>query len=894
MAEENRFKDLPSRYDPSKVESGIYQIWEKAGYFNADRDSYRRPYTIVIPPPNVTGILHMGHALNNTYQDILIRYHRMLGYNALWMPGTDHAGIATQNVVERKLAKQGLRRQDLGREKFVQEVWNWKEEYGSTIIRQLKRLGASCDWRRLRFTMDSDYSLAVRYVFVHLYKKGLIYQGNYIINWCPRCHTALADEEAPKKETQGKLYYVRYPIKDRKEEFIVVATTRPETILGDTAVAVNPGDKRYKDLVGKKVILPIINREIPIIADDYVDPEFGTGAVKITPAHDPDDFWVGKRHNLDAPVVIDSEGKMTDLAGPYKGLDRFECRKQIISDLQRLGLVEKIEDYIHNVGHCYRCDTVIEPYLSRQWFVKMKPLAEPAIKAVKEGRIRFIPSRWTKVYLNWMENIQDWCISRQIWWGHRIPVWYCVDKGGNRTDCPPIVEMEDPKVCPNCGNTNLVQDGDVLDTWFSSWLWPFATFYWPKDDPDVKADLEYFYPTNTLVTAPEILFFWVARMIMAGLEFMGEIPFSDVYLHGTVRDDTGRKMSKSLGNIIDPLEIIEEMGADALRFSLISITAVGQDVYLSRSKFELGRNFTNKIWNATRYILSHLLPEVRDTDWEKGLLTLEDRWILDCLSQTIEKVNDALKNYRFNESANLLYDFFWHQFCDWYIEATKIDRGKEIKVNQQKILLYVLEHFLRLLHPFMPFITEEIYQRLKEVMNLSGQTIMLMPYPQEGGRKDPGARQRFELVKSLIYHLRNMRTQVSLRPSDRPDVLLSGPKAREVLESVELVRFLARVGKVEEIEEGKRPSESLAGVLPGLEFFLVLSGLVDVKREKERVRQQIQETQNAIEKKELLLSNANFTNRAPKNVVEEERRKLEELRDTLKRLEALYDDLKGD
>ncbi len=890
---ENRVRDLPSRYDPSKVEEKIYQRWEKAGYFNADRDPNRKPYTIVIPPPNVTGILHMGHALNNTYQDILIRYHRMRGYNALWMPGTDHAGIATQNVVERKLAKQGLRRQDLGREKFVQEVWKWKEEYGSTIIRQLKRLGASCDWRRLRFTMDSDYSIAVRYVFVHLYKKGLIYQGNYIINWCPRCHTALADEEAPKKETRGKLYYVRYPIKGEKKEFIVVATTRPETILGDTAVAVNPNDERYKDLIGKKVILPIVNREIPIIADDYVDPEFGTGAVKITPAHDPDDFWVGKRHNLDAPVVIDSEGKMTELAGPYKGLDRFECRKQIVSDLQELRLIEKIEDYVHNVGHCYRCDTVIEPYLSRQWFVKMKPLAEPAIKAVKGGKIRFIPSRWTKVYLNWMENIQDWCISRQIWWGHRIPVWYCVDKDGNRTNCPPIVEMEDPKVCPNCGNTNLLQDEDVLDTWFSSWLWPFATFYWPKDDPDVKADLEYFYPTNTLVTAPEILFFWVARMIMAGLEFMGEIPFSDVYLHGTVRDDTGRKMSKSLGNIIDPLEIIEEMGADALRFSLISITAVGQDVYLSRSKFELGRNFTNKIWNATRYIFSNLLPEVKDVDWEERYLTLEDKWILDSLSQTVEKVNVALQNYRFNESANLVYDFFWHQFCDWYIEATKIDRGKEIKVNQQKILLYVLEHFLRLLHPFMPFITEEIYQRLKEVMNLSGQTIMLMPYPQEGGRKDPDARQRFELVKSLVYHLRNMRTQVSLRPTDRPDVLLSGPKAREVLESVELVRFLARVGKVEEIEEGQRPSESLAGVLPGLEFFLMLSGLVDVEKEKERVKHQIEETRKAIEKKESLLNNPNFLTRAPKNVVEGEKKKLEELNDTLKRLEALYDGLKG-
>ncbi len=891
---ENRFKDLPSRYDPSKVEERIYQDWEKGGYFNADRDPSRRPYTIVIPPPNVTGILHMGHALNNTYQDILIRYHRMLGYNALWMPGTDHAGIATQNVVERKLAKQGLRRQDLGREKFVEEVWKWKEEYGSTIIRQLKRLGASCDWRRTRFTMDPDYSLAVRYVFVHLYKKGLIYQGNYIINWCPRCHTALADEEAPKKETQGKLYYVRYPIKGEKDRFIVVATTRPETILGDTAVAVNPKDERYKDLIGKTAILPILGREIPIIADDYVDPEFGTGAVKITPAHDPDDFWVGKRHDLSAPVVIDSEGKMTELAGPYAGLDRFECRKRIVEDLAKEGLLEKVEDYIHNVGHCYRCDTVIEPYLSRQWFVKMKPLAEPAIKVVKEGKIRFIPKRWTKVYLNWMENIQDWCISRQIWWGHRIPVWYCVDKEGNRTDCPPIVEMEEPKACPNCGNTNLIQDEDVLDTWFSSWLWPFATFYWPKDDPEVKADLDYFYPTNTLVTAPEILFFWVARMIMAGLEFMGEIPFSDVYLHGTVRDDTGKKMSKSLGNIIDPLEIIEEMGADALRFSLISITATGQDVYLSRSKFELGRNFTNKIWNASRYILSSLLPEVKDTNWREDLLVLEDKWILHGLSHTVKAVNDALQNYRFNEAANLLYDFFWHQFCDWYIEATKIEKGKEVKVNQQKILRYVLETFLRLLHPFMPFITEEIYQLLKQAIDLPGKTIMLLSYPQEGGREDESAWEEFELVKNLVYHLRNMRAQVGLKPSDRPKVVVSGPKAGQVLESAELIKFLARVEDLEEVPEGTRPSQSLAGVLPGLEFFLILSGLVDVEKEKEKIKAQIEETKKAIEKKEKLLSNPNFVNRAPEKVVNGEREKLSELKDTLNRLEALYDGLKGD
>ena len=889
-------KEMSSRYRPGEVESRWYKVWEERGYFNADRDPSRKPYTIVIPPPNVTGILHMGHALNNTYQDILIRYHRMLGYNALWMPGTDHAGIATQNVVERKLAKQGLRRQDLGREKFLEEVWKWKEEYGSTIIRQLKRLGASCDWRRTRFTMDEDYSYAVRYVFVHLYKKGLIYQGNYIINWCPRCHTALADEEAPKKETAGKLYYVRYPIAGEEGRFITVATTRPETILGDTAVAVNPNDERYKDLVGKKAILPILKREIPIIADEYVDPEFGTGAVKITPAHDPDDFWVGKRHGLDAPVVIDSHGKMTELAGPYAGMDRFECRKKIVEDLRKEGLLEKVEDYLHNVGHCYRCDTVIEPYLSRQWFVKMRPLAEPAIKVVKEGKIRFIPSRWTKVYLNWMENIQDWCISRQIWWGHRIPVWYCV-KDGERTDCPPIVEMEDPKACPNCGNTNLVQDEDVLDTWFSSWLWPFATFYWPKDDPEVKADLDYFYPTNTLVTAPEILFFWVARMIMAGLEFMGEIPFSDVYLHGTVRDDTGRKMSKSLGNIIDPLEIIEEMGADALRFSLISITAVGQDVYLSRSKFELGRNFTNKIWNASRYILSRLDDSVRDLEWREDLLLLEDRWILSRLYKLVEGVNRALPNYRFNESANNIYDFFWHQFCDWYLEVTKITEGKseEVQRNQEKILAYVLEVFLRLLHPFMPFITEEIYQLLRERFSLSYETIMKANYPQKAGRLDEEAEEEFEQVKSLIALLRNQRAEVGLKPGDRPDLVVVTERWMSLFEEQkETVKFLARLGKVEvKTSLKERPRQALAGVLPGIETYLILEGLVDVEKELKRIEEQIRQNRDAIEKKEKLLANENFVKRAPAQVVEGEKKKLEDLKDALKRLEALRDGLKG-
>ncbi len=886
--------NLSSRYCPWEFEEKLYRFWENSGFFNADRDPNRKPYTIVIPPPNVTGILHMGHALNNTYQDILIRYHRMKGYNALWMPGTDHAGIATQNVVERKLAKQGLRRQDLGREKFLQEVWEWKRQYGSTIIKQLKRLGASCDWRRTRFTMDQAYSRAVRYVFVYLYKKGLIYRGNYIINWCPRCHTALSDEEAPKKETQGKLYYVKYPIED-SDEFITVATTRPETILGDTAVAVNPKDERYKNLIGKKVILPVLKRRIPIIADEYVDPEFGTGAVKITPAHDPDDFWVGKRHKLDAIVVIDSTGKMTNEAGPYKGLDRFDCRKRIIDDLKKEGLLEKIEDYVHNVGHCYRCDTVIEPYLSLQWFVKMKPLAESAIKAVKEGKIRFIPERWTKVYLNWMENIQDWCISRQIWWGHRIPVWYCI-KDGKPSDCPPIVEMEDPSQCPYCGNKNLVQEEDVLDTWFSSWLWPFATFYWPDESAEVRADLEYFYPTNTLVTAPEILFFWVARMIMAGLEFMGEVPFSYVYLHGTVRDDTGRKMSKSLGNIIDPLEVIEEMGADALRFSLISITAVGQDVYLSRSKFELGRNFTNKIWNASRYILSGLNKEVSDLQWRKDLLLLEDKWILSLLSKLTEDVNLALDNFRFNEAANKIYDFFWHNFCDWYIELTKVKEGKteEVIINQQKILVYILEIFLRLLHPFMPFITEQIWQLLKDKFDFDGQTIMLQVYPENVGQRISKVEEQFEVVKSLVTSIRNMRAELKIKHTDRPKVLVVSKDYCQLIESqANNIKFLARLSEVELSDLiTKRPDKSLAGVLPGLEFYLLLGDLLDIEGEIKRLEKKYDELKSLILKKEKLLGNSNFILRAPESVVSLEKEKLNELRDAAKRLERLINGLK--
>jgi valyl-tRNA synthetase len=697
-------KEIPPRYNPKDHEESIYSKWENSGLFHQKADSSKQAFTVVIPPPNVTGILHMGHALNNTLQDILIRWKRMQGNASLWVPGTDHAGIATQNVVERNLAEKGVTRQQLGREKFVDEVWKWREKYGDTIIMQLKRLGASCDWERTRFTMDKGLSEAVMEAFVLLYDKGLIYRGNYIINWCPRCQTALSDEEAPHKDVEGKLYYILYPFKDSAEG-VVVATTRPETMLGDVAVAVNPKDKRYKKLIGKKLILPIMEKEIEIISDDFVDKKFGTGAVKVTPAHDPNDFEMAKRHGLEPVKIMRPDGKMNENASRFNGMDRFEARKLIVAELEEKKLLIKIEKHEHGVGHCYRCHTVIEPYLSLQWFVKMKPLAGPAIEAVKSGKIKFYPKRWTKVYLNWMENIRDWCISRQIWWGHRLPVYYC-------KKCEAvIVSKTKPAKCEGCNSSDIYQDEDVLDTWFSSWLWPMSTLGWPEK----TKDLEYFYPTSVLVTAPEILFFWVARMIMSGKEFMKEIPFSDVYIHGTVRDATGKKMSKSLGNIIDPLEIIDGFGADALRFSIISITSAGQDVFLSKDKFEIGRNFANKIWNASRFVLMNLgTPEFQSSGLpEKESLGIADKWILSRLNRTIEALTKALGSYRFSEAEGLVYDFFWHDFCDWYVEMVKpqiMNKG----YKEKEILIHVLENSLKLLHPFMPFVTEAIWQNIKE------------------------------------------------------------------------------------------------------------------------------------------------------------------------------------
>lgn len=877
--------EISSRYNPKEAEDKWYKFWEDSGFFSAKADPSKKHFCIVIPPPNVTGILHMGHALNNTIQDILIRHQRMKGNSSLWMPGTDHAGIATQNVVEKSIAKEGLKRADLGREKFIEKVWQWKELYGSTIIRQLKKLGASCDWTRLRFTMDQEYSRAVIEAFVRLYEKGLIYQGNYIINWCPRCQTALSDEEAPHRELQGNLYYLKYPFKDNPDEFIVVATTRPETMLGDTAVAVNPKDRRYKKFIGKILILPLVNRHIKIIADNVVDMKFGTGAVKVTPAHDPNDYALGKKHRLEFVNIMHPDARMNENAGDYKDMDRFEAREVILEDLKEKGLLQKVEPHALSAGHCYRCHTIIEPYLSQQWFVKMKPLAKPAIEAVKKGKIKFYPQRWTKVYLNWMENIQDWCISRQIWWGHRLPVYYC--KG-----CPDkvIVSRIKPQKCPDCGSADIRQDEDVLDTWFSSWLWPFATFYWP--DEQSKNDLDYFYPTSVLVTAPEIIFFWVARMIMAGLEFRKEIPFKDVYIHGTVRDIEGKKMSKSLGNIIDPLEIIEEYGADALRFSLISTTAQGQDVFLSKERFEQARNFANKIWNASRFIIANLEPANTKPDlcvfFKKENLSLINRWVLSRFYSTLKEVTLSLEAYRFNEAANMLYGFFWHEFCDWYLEIIKPD----IRSPHNQVAMYkVLEKFLRLLHPFMPFVTEEIWQRLPH----ESSSIMIASWPhlqqqiidQESESLAGGI---FEIVKTI----RNLRSEIEISADQRVEVSIY-PHARSIKESLHthagIIENLARLEKLNILADNRRPRAVISDIAQDADIYLHFTGLVDISKEQSKIKASLLAESKRLESKKKLMSNREFVKKAQGQVVKNIKMEIAELENKIERLKRLSREL---
>ncbi len=860
---------LPKGYEPQEVEGRWYAAWEQGGLFHADETSARPHYSIVIPPPNVTGVLHMGHALNNTLQDILVRWKRMTGHEVLWMPGTDHAGIATQNVVEKQLSSQGMDRHALGREKFVERVWQWRQESGGQIINQLKRLGASCDWERERFTMDEGLSQAVREVFVRLFEDGLIYRDNRLINWCPRCHTALSDLEVEHEEKKGHLWHLRYPVVGT-ERFLVVATTRPETMLGDTAVAVNPEDERYRDLIGQRILLPLVNREIPIIADDYVDREFGSGAVKITPAHDFNDFEVGKRHDLPLVNIFDESGVVNENGGPYAGQERYEARANVVADLENQGLLEKVDDYGNAVGECYRCRSVIEPYMSKQWYVKVKPLAEEAIKAVQDGRTRIVPEQWEKTYFEWMFNIQDWCISRQIWWGHRIPAWFC-------DDCDQItVSREDVTLCGHCGSSRVRQETDVLDTWFSSALWPFSTMGWPER----TETLAKFYPTSCLITGFDILFFWVARMLMMGLKFMGETPFRDVYIHALVRDAQGQKMSKSKGNVIDPLHVIDEYGADAFRFTLAAFAAMGRDIKLSTERIAGYKAFANKLWNAARFALMNLEGfDPAAIDLDRSDLSLADRWILAQLAEVELETGRALGAYRFNETANLLYAFTWNSFCDWYIELVKEDlygTDEAARERAQGVLYTVLERLLRLLHPLMPFITEEIWQSLPGERPV--RFLMEASYPDGGGIPvDSIGAAKMEQVMAVVRAIRNIRGEMNVPPGRGISAVLdckSEATALVLRENEGYLRALARVDNLSAAVGVSRPEKAATQVAGDVEVLLPLAGLVDIEEEERRLEKEIAKVAKDVEMFAKKLSNEKFVANAPPEVLEKDRGKL--------------------
>lgn len=871
---------MSTRYDPHAIEAKWYEAWEKSGVFKADPASGQEPFSIVIPPPNVTGSLHIGHALNNTLQDILSRRKRMQGYDVLWVPGCDHAGIATQNVVERQLAKEKITRHDLGREKFVERVWEWKNQYGGTIMHQLRKLGSSLDWSRERFTMDPGLSEAVKEVFVRLYRDGLIYQGDYIINWCPRCRTALSDIETEHEDKAGNFWHIRYPFTDGTGE-VIVATTRPETMLGDTAVAVNPADERYAALAGKTVRLPLLNRDIPVVADDYVDREFGTGVVKITPAHDPNDFWVGERHGLPRINVMNPDGTMSAAAGPYAGLDRFEARKRVVRDLEAQGFLVKVEDHQHAVGHCYRCHTVVEPYLSRQWFVKTKPLAERAIAAYDEGLIRFTPEHWGKTFREWLENIRDWCISRQIWWGHRIPVWYC--------ECgETVVAKETPRQCPKCGSEKLVQDPDVLDTWFSSALWPFSTLGWPQSTPELKR----YYPTSVLVTSWDIIFFWVARMAMMGLKFMNQVPFHQVCINSLVGDAEGKKMSKSKGNTVDPLDIMIHTGADGLRFTMAFIETHSRYVAFTPDRLESSRNFMNKIWNACRFALLNL--QGYSPAAVKPEPDFTDCWIVSRLDAAVERVNEALEGYRFGEAAQALYDFVWHEFCDWYLELLKPRLyGEGPRRDQARYyLLTVLDEILRLLHPFVPFITEEIWSHLPGKREF----IMKAAWPvATPNRRDLLTESDMSVLQEVIYAVRNIRGEMNVPPNQAVPLIvrpLEGEGA--VLERHQkMVRELAKVSEIGIGASLPKPKFSAAAVAAGLELLVPLEGLIDLDKERERLSKEIAVLDGLLEKQAAKLSNPAFTAKAPAQVVEAERTKQADYRQRREQLNSHLAKLSG-
>lgn len=861
-------KEINKGYEPGEVEQRWYKYWEENGLFKADQDKEKGAYafSIVIPPPNVTGVLHMGHALNTTLQDILCRYHRLRGASVLWLPGTDHAGIATQNVVERQLAAQGVDRHQLGRKRFIESVWEWRRKYGSAIIRQLKYLGASCDWSRERFTMDEGLSDAVRKVFVELYKQDLIYQGNYIINWCPRCHTALADIEVEHDVDQGHLYHIRYPYADGQGG-PVVATTRPETMLGDTAVAVHPEDERYQNLSCQKVILPLTGRQIPVIKDDYVDREFGTGALKITPAHDPNDFAVGQKHGLESIKVIGDDGKMNSEAGDFSGMDRFECRKAIVRALDEQGLLIKVEDYEHSVGHCYRCSTVVEPNLSKQWFVRTGPLAKAAVEAVKQDNTRIVPEKWKNDYFVWMENIRDWCISRQIWWGHQIPAWTCRNCG------KVIVSMNDPDKCPDCSGTQLDRDPDVLDTWFSSALWPFSTMGWPEK----TSLLEKFYPTSVLVTGFDILFFWVARMMMMGLHFMKQVPFHDVYVHALVRDEDGKKMSKSSGNVIDPITIIENYGTDALRFTLAAFAAQGRDIKLSEKRIEGYRHFINKLWNAARFSLMHIKEAY--PDFSRPDLSLADRWILSRLFYTTESVKHCLDNYYFNDGANQLYSFVWHEFCDWYLEAVKPALYGKLDPASQKaskaVLWRVLHDVLILLHPFIPFITEEIWHLLPGTKD----SIMRAHFPGDDPQypvleHDAEAESGMDQIMSVITAVRNIRGEMNIAPSALLSVLVQSgdKKMRQNLQGHDdMLITLARLDNFSVEDIGEKPAGTATAIVTNAAVYVYLQGVIDFSKELARLDKEISKLEKEIDGLGKKLENQGFLSKAPQEVVSQAR-----------------------
>lgn len=867
-------KELPKTYAPKEFEDRLYQNWCDKGYFTPDPKDGKPPFSVVIPPPNVTGQLHMGHALDETLQDILVRYKRMQGFSTLWVPGTDHAGIATQIKVEERLrVEEGLTRYDLGREKFLERVWDWKNKYGNRIISQLKKLGSSCDWTRERFTMDDGCSKAVREVFVNLYNKGLIYRGNRIINWCPHCITALSDAEVEYTEQKGSFWHIKYPIKG-EDGYVEIATTRPETMFGDTAVAVNPNDEKTKHLIGKTLILPIVGREIPVVADEYVEIGFGTGCVKITPAHDPNDFLVGQRHGLEVIKVMNDDATMNAYAGKYEGMDRYECRKALVADLEKDGYLLSVEPHVHNVGTCYRCHNTVEPIISNQWFVKMEPLAKPALEAVYDGRVKFEPERFTKIYTNWMENVHDWCISRQLWWGHRIPAFYC-DSCGEMT-----VSKEDITVCPKCGKP-VHQENDVLDTWFSSALWPFSTMGWPEKTPE----LEKYYPTSVLVTGYDIIFFWVARMVFSGLEHMGKEPFSTVFIHGLVRDAMGRKMSKSLGNGIDPLEIIDKYGADALRFALASGNSPGNDMRFSDEKIESARNFANKLWNASRFVMMNLTTEDLTLPAEDEL-AIEDKWILKKLNDTVSTVVKAIDSYEIGVALSAIYDFIWDIFCDWYIELAKIrlsDKENGNKLTAERVILYVLTVSLKLLHPFMPFITEEIYQSLPH----DCESIMISDYPKYDARFDYSEdASKFESVIDAIRAIRARRNEMNVVPSRRAKVYIETTHSESF--NADTAVFFGRLASASDVEIsdkfetfGISADDTVQIITSAASIYLPLSDIIDIEKEKEKLACDLKKTEGEIARLEGKLSNEGFLAKAPQNVVDGEKEKLAKYREKL-------------